>query len=134
MTLAVVVFTAIGTLTVGLVGGFLIGRRPGTRVTPVSPDGATVADLVQRVMLSAHNGVVLLDRMGDVVLANPPAVELGLVHGSCPDARAAKAAEQVRETGEVVQVDLSPLDHGARSGRGPTAVLGEVRPLGDDYT
>jgi len=128
------VFTVIGTLMVGLVGGFLIGRRSGTLATPPSPDGATVADLVQRVMLSSHNGVVLLDRLGDVVLANPPAVELGLVHGSLPDERARKAAEQVRDTGEVVHVDLSPLDHGARSGRGPTAVLGEVRPLGDEYT
>jgi two-component system sensor histidine kinase SenX3 len=78
--------------------------------------------------------VVLLDRTGGVVLANPPAVELGLVHGSLPDERARKVAEQVRDTGEVVQVDLSPLDHGARSGRGPSAVLGEVRPLGDGYT
>ncbi len=132
VTLAV--FIAIGTLMVGLVGGFLIGRRPGPPATPPSSDGATVADLVQRVMLSSHNGVVLLDRVGNVVLANPPAVELGLVHGSRPDDRAAKAAEQVRVTGEVVHVDLSPLDQGARSGRGPTAVLGEVRPLGDEYT
>jgi two-component system sensor histidine kinase SenX3 len=132
VTLAV--FIAIGTLMVGLVGGFLIGRRSGTPATPPSSDGATVADLVQRVMLSSHNGVVLLNRVGDVVLANPPAVELGLVHGSRPDDRAAKAAEQVRVTGEVVHVDLSPLDQGARSGRGPTAVLGEVRPLGDEYT
>ena len=134
MTIAAVVFTAIGTLLVGLVGGILIGRRAETRATPPSPDAAMVADLVQRVMLSSHNGVVLLDRTGGVVLANPPAVELGLVHGSLPDERARKVAEQVRDTGEVVQVDLSPLDHGARSGRGPSAVLGEVRPLGDGYT
>ena len=134
MTLAVVVFIAIGALMVGLVGGFLISRRSGTPTTALSPDGATVADLVQRVVLSSHNGIVLLDRLGDVVLANLPAVELGLVHDSRPDERARKAAEQVRDTGEVVHVDLSPLDQGARSGRGPTAVLGEVRPRGDEYT
>ncbi len=134
MTLAAVVFIVIGTLMVGLAGGFLVGRRRGTPATPPPPDGATVADLVQRVVLSSHNGIVLLDRTGDVVLANPPAVELGLVQGPRPDERAASAAEQVRETGEVVQVDLSPRDHGVRSGRGPTAVLGEVRPLGDGYT
>ncbi len=127
-------FIAIGTLVVGLGVGILVGRRAGISATPSSGDGATVAELVQRVVLSSHNGVVLLDRMGDVVLANPPAVELGLVHGSRPDERARKAAEQVRDTGEVVHVDLSPLDHGARSGRGPTAVLGEVRPLGDEFT
>ncbi len=134
MTLTAVVLTAIGTLMVGLVVGIRIGRRAGAPATPLSGDGATVADLVQRVVLSSHNGVVLLDRMGDVVLANPPAVELGLVQGSRPDERARKAAEQVRDTGEVVHVDLSPLDHGVRSGRGPTAVLGEVRPLGDEFT
>jgi two-component system, OmpR family, sensor histidine kinase SenX3 len=134
VTLAAVVLTAIGTLMVGLVVGIRIGRRAGAPATPLSGDGATVADLVQRVVLSSHNGVVLLDRMGDVVLANPPAVELGLVQGLRPDERARKAAEQVRDTGEVVHVDLSPLDHGVRSGRGPTAVLGEVRPLGDEFT
>ena len=131
MTLAAVVFTAIGTLMVGLAGGILIGRRADTAATPPSGEGAMVAELVQRVVLSSHNGVVLLDRMGDVVLANPPAHELGLVRGSRPDERARKAAEQVRDTGEVVHVDLSPLD---RSGRGPAAVLGEVRPLGDEFT
>jgi two-component system sensor histidine kinase SenX3 len=133
VTFAAEVALAIGTLIIGLVGGILIGRRAGRSAAPSRPDGATVAELVQRVVLSSHNGVVLLDRMGDVVLANPPAVELGLVQGSRPDERARKAAEQVRASGEVVLVDLSPLDR-VRSGRGPTAVLGEVRPLGDEFT
>ncbi|MGH3981275.1 MAG: sensor histidine kinase [Pseudonocardiaceae bacterium] len=134
MTLAAVVLAAIGVLMVGLIFGFLIGRRVQTAVPQGSPDGASAADLVQRVVLSSHNGVVLLNRFGDVILANAAAVELGLVRGSRPDERAGKAAEQVRATGEVVQVDLSPLDRAARSGRGPTAVLGEVRPLGDGFT
>ena len=119
---------------VGLVVGILIGRRAGRSATTSRPDGATVADLVQRVVLSSRNGVVLLDRVGDVVLANPPAVALGLVQGSRPDERARRAAEQVRACGEVVHVDLSPHEREERSGRGPTAVLGEVRPLGDGYT
>ena len=134
MTLAAVVLAVIGVLMVGLIFGFLIGRRAQTTVQQRSPDGASAADLVQRVVLSSHNGVVLLNRFGDVVLANAAAVELGLVRGPRPDERAGKAAEQVRATGTVVQVDLSPLDRGARSGRGPTAVLGEVRPLGDGFT
>ena len=124
---------AIGALLVGLVGGILISRRAVSAAPAPSPGDTTVADLIQRVVHSSHNGVVLLNRMGDVVLANPPAVELGLVHGSRPDERAWKAAEQVFDTGEVVRVDLSPLDHGTRSGRGPTAVFGEVRPLGDEF-
>ncbi|MGH3773791.1 MAG: sensor histidine kinase [Pseudonocardiaceae bacterium] len=127
-------FSAIGTMLAGLAVGVLISRRAATPIAPPSGGGATVAELVQRVVLSSHNGVVLLDRMGEVVLANPPALKLGLVRDSRPDERARKAAEQVRDTGEVVHVDLSPLDRGSRSGRGPTAVLGEVRPLGDDFT
>ncbi len=134
VTLAAVVLAAIGALTVGLILGFLIGRRVQTAARQGSPDGGSAADLVQRVVLSSHNGVVLLNSFGEVVLANAAAVALGLVRGSRPDERAGKAAEQVRATGEVVQVDLSPLDRGTRAGRGPTAVLGEVRPLGDGFT
>jgi two-component system, OmpR family, sensor histidine kinase SenX3 len=134
VTVAAVVFIATGTLIIGLVAGILISRRAGRSAIQSSSDGVTVADLVQRVVLSSHNGVVLLDRSGDVVLANPPAVELGLVVGSRPDERARAAAEQVRASGEVVHVDLSPLERGGRAGRGPTAVRGEVRPLGDEFT
>lgn len=134
MTLAAVVLTAIGAFVVGGVIGVPVGRRNRTVETRRAQDGPTVADLVQRVVLSSHNCVVLLNRIGEVVLYNPPARELGLVRGARPDERAWKAAEQVLLTGEVVHVDLSPLDQGARSGRGPTAVLGEVRPLGDGFT
>ena len=134
MTLAAVAFTAIGTLIVGLVVGILICRRAGTPEPQPPQEGAAVADLVQRAVLSSHNGVVVLNSLGEVVLANPAALELGLVRGSGPDERAWTAAQHARDTGEVVQVDLSPLDSSARSGRGPTAVLGEVRPLGDGFT
>ncbi len=93
-----------------------------------------VAELVRRIVMSSHSGLVLLDREGDVVLHNPRAAELGLVNGPRPDERAAKAAQQVLAVGTVVQVDLSPLSRGPRSGRDPAAVLGEVRPLGDGFT
>jgi two-component system, OmpR family, sensor histidine kinase SenX3 len=131
VTVTVAVFAAIGALILGI----QLGRRAATVTPPpLPPDGTKVADLVQRVVLSSRNGVVLLDRMGGVVLANPTAIRLGLVQGSQPDERARKAAEQVRVSGEVVQVDLSPLQRPGRTGRGPTAVLGEVRPLGDEFT
>ncbi|MGH3929472.1 MAG: sensor histidine kinase, partial [Pseudonocardiaceae bacterium] len=134
MTLAAVVLTAIGALVIGGILGVRVGRR-GARVdTRRASHGPTVADLVQRVVLSSHNCVVLINKVGDVVLHNRPAAELGLVRGQRPDQRAWKAAQRVLETGKVVQVDLSPLTQGARSGRGPTAVLGEVRPLGDGFT
>jgi len=135
VTLVAVVLTAIGALIVGLVVGIFIGRRAGTVAPLPSPDGPVVADLVERVVLSSHNGVVLLDSTGGVVLANTAAVELGLVRGAARlDERAVMAAERVRATGDVLQVDLSPLRCGVRPGRGPTAVLGEVRPLGDGFT
>jgi two-component system sensor histidine kinase SenX3 len=134
VTLAGVVLTAIGTLTVGLLLGILARSRRRAATVPHPEERPNLADLVLRVIMSSHNGVVLLNQAGEVVLANPAALELGLVHGARPDERAAKAADQVRETGEVVQVDLSPLDHTERPGRGPTAVLGEIRPLGDGFT
>jgi two-component system sensor histidine kinase SenX3 len=74
---------------------------------------------------------VVLNRFGDMVLHNPRAYELGLVRVSQADPRARQAAEQVVETDEPLEIDLSPLE--AR-GRQPEAVLGEVRPLGDGFT
>jgi two-component system sensor histidine kinase SenX3 len=83
VTLAVV-FTAIGTV-VGTMAGILIGRH--ARITAPVPagDDATVADLAQRIVRSSHNGVVLLDGTGEVVLANPPGVERKLARKSRPD-------------------------------------------------
>jgi len=112
----------------GYVAGALHGRRRHRR-----PAGLTVADLMRRVLHSSHNGVVVLNRFGDVVLHNPRAVELGVVRDNRADARAVKAAEQVLHTGEPVEVDLSPLERGPLSGRGPKAVLGEVRSLDDGF-
>jgi two-component system, OmpR family, sensor histidine kinase SenX3 len=134
VTFVAVVFTAAVCLLLGGSVGVLIGRRRRRAETHRTQVGPAIADLIQRVVLSSHNGVVVLNRVGDVVLHNLSAAELGLVSGARPDERAWKAAERVLVTGEVVQVDLSPLEQSARSGRGPTAVLGEVRPLGDGFT
>ncbi|OLR91167.1 two-component sensor histidine kinase [Actinokineospora bangkokensis] len=116
---------------IGLVVGSLHGRSRagGARRRPVGP---TVAELIRRVLHSAHSGVVVLNRFGDVVVHNPRAEALGLVRNHRADDRARKAAEVVRETGEPLEVDLSPLE--SRGGRSPEAVLGEIRPLGDGFT
>ncbi|MFL6140819.1 MAG: sensor histidine kinase [Labedaea sp.] len=114
---------------VGLLVGFLIGRN--RRRGAQRPAGPTVAALVQRLVHSSHNGIVVLNHFGDVVLHNPRAAELGLVRNLRVDPRAGKAAEVVQETGESLEIDLSPL---AAKGRQPEAVLGEVRPLGDGFT
>ncbi|WIV58948.1 sensor histidine kinase [Amycolatopsis nalaikhensis] len=130
MTTPVSLALAIGALVAGAVVGYLIARAR-TRREEARPPGPTVAELLERLVRSSHNGVVVLNKFGDMVLHNPRAYELGLVKVNQADARARKAAEQVVETDEPVEIDLSPLE--AR-GRQPEAVLGQVRPLGDGFT
>ncbi|WP_372495298.1 sensor histidine kinase [Saccharopolyspora soli] len=121
----------IAALLLGAVGGFVIGR--GSR-NGAKPQGPTVAELLQRLVHTSYNGVVVLNKFGDVVLHNPRADELGLIRDHQADPRARKAAEQALVTGEPVPVDLTPLNRAAPlRGRGPAAVLGEVRPLGDGF-
>ncbi len=130
MTTPVSLALAIGALVAGAVVGYLVARAR-TRREEARPPGPTVAELLERLVRSSHNGVVVLNRFGDMVLHNPRAYELGLVRVNQADPRARKAAEQVAETDEPMEIDLSPLE--AR-GRQPEAVLGQVRPLGDGFT
>ncbi|WP_328445871.1 MULTISPECIES: sensor histidine kinase [unclassified Amycolatopsis] len=130
MTTPVSLALAIGALVAGAVVGYLLARAR-TRREEARPPGPTVAELLERLVRSSHNGVVVLNKFGDMVLHNPRAYELGLVRVNQADPRARKAAEQVVETDEALEIDLSPLE--AR-GRQPEAVLGQVRPLGDGFT
>ncbi|WP_033291060.1 sensor histidine kinase [Amycolatopsis jejuensis] len=131
MTTPVALLTAIGALVVGAVAGYLVARTRARREAE-APAGPTVAELLMRLIRSSNSGIVVLNRFGDLVLHNPRAYELGLVRVNQADARARKAAEQVVETDEPMEVDLSPLENRGR--RQPEAVLGEVRPLGDGFT
>jgi two-component system, OmpR family, sensor histidine kinase SenX3 len=92
-----------------------------------------VAELLHRLAHTAKNGLVVLNRFGDVVFHNPRADELGLIRDQRADHRAQKAAEHVLQTGERIGVDLSPLTRTALQGRAPAAVLGAARPLGDGF-
>ncbi|MBV8932922.1 MAG: sensor histidine kinase, partial [Kutzneria sp.] len=121
----------LGTLFVGAALGAVLARSAARRAVH-RPATLTVSDLVQRVVHSAHNGVVVLNGFGDIVLHNPRAAELGVVRTGRVDDRAARAAELVRRSGEIHEVDLSPPR--SRRGRQPEAVRGEVRPLGDGFT
>ncbi|WP_236789803.1 cell wall metabolism sensor histidine kinase WalK [Amycolatopsis sp. GM8] len=121
---------AVGCLLVGSVAGSLITRARRRREV-TRPTGPTVAELLLRLVRSSNNGVLVLNRFGDMVLHNNRAEVLGLVRDNRADSRARKAAEQVVETDEDLEVDLSPLE--AR-GRQPEAVVGHVRPLGDGFT
>ncbi|MGW3967495.1 sensor histidine kinase [Amycolatopsis sp. NPDC005003] len=130
MTTPVSLALAIGALVAGAVVGYFLARAR-TRREEARPPGPTVAELLERLVRSSNNGIVVLNRFGDMVLHNPRAYELGLVKVNRVDPRARKAAEQVVETDEPLEIDLSPLE--AR-GRQPEAVLGQVRPLGDGFT
>ncbi|WP_199199243.1 cell wall metabolism sensor histidine kinase WalK [Amycolatopsis sp. CA-128772] len=130
MTTPVSLALAIGALVAGAVAGYFLARLR-TRREEARPPGPTVAELLERLVRSSTNGIVVLNRFGDMVLHNPRAYELGLVKVNQADPRARKAAEQVAETDEPLEIDLSPLE--AR-GRQPEAVLGQVRPLGDGFT
>jgi two-component system sensor histidine kinase SenX3 len=130
VTAPVSIALAIGALIVGVAIGLIVARTRTKRAERV-PVGPSVAELLQRLVRSSNSGVVVLNRFGDMVMHNPRAYELGLVRVSQADPRARKAAEQVVETDEAMEIDLSPLE--AR-GRQPEAVLGEVRPLGDGFT
>lgn len=114
----------------GLLVGFLVGRSRLTH-SRMRPQGPTAAQLLERFVRSSNSGVLILNRFGDLVLHNHRAEELGLVRDNRADARARKAAEQVVDGGTPTEVDLSPL---SVRRRGPEAVLGEVRPLGDGFT
>lgn len=130
MSVPATVAVAVIAVLVGVLLGFLVARAVRRSATPQS-SGPTVAELLVRLVRLSHNGVAVLNRFGDTVLHNPRAVELGLVRNNRVDARARVASEQAIDTGEKVEIDLSPLE--AR-GRQPEAVLGEATPLGDGYT
>ena len=125
-----------GTLLAGVALGAVLAARRSSGKAARRPAVPTVFDLGQRVIYSAHNGVAVLNRSGDVLLHNPRAAELGVVRNLRPDPRALAAAERVLRLGEPVSVDLSPLDvpsQHRQHGRQPAAVLAEVRPLGGGY-
>jgi two-component system, OmpR family, sensor histidine kinase SenX3 len=124
---------AVGALGLGLALGVRTARRRvdpvPARVEPVP--GPPMADLLQRVFRSTDEGLVVLNKGGEVVLHNPRAAELGVVNAGRADARAEAACQQVLASGMPVAVDLSPLD---RRGRQPAAVLAHVRPLGSGFS
>ncbi len=124
---------SIGVALIGAIAAFLAGRFTAPR-TPRAPEGLTVADLMQRIVEDSHDGIVVLNHFGDVVLHNPRAEELGVVRNNRVDDRARKAAEAVRSSNEIVYVDISPPDGTGTKGRQPAAVHAEVRLLTEGFT
>ncbi|WP_198942930.1 sensor histidine kinase [Actinophytocola xanthii] len=132
MTDVVWIFLTAGALLLGLVAGYWVARRR-TRPAANAPAGPSISVLVQRLVQSSHNAIVILNEFADVVQYNQRAVELGVVRNRRVDTRTKKAAELVLETGEPVEIELSPAERGVQFGRGPEAVRGEIRPLGDGF-
>ncbi|ACU40547.1 sensor histidine kinase [Actinosynnema mirum] len=119
---------AIGVLLIGGAAFFL--GRVSARGKNSRPAGLTVADLMAMVVRSSHDGIVVLNGFGDVVLHNQRAEDLGVVRNNRVDDRARTAAERTRATGEPVAVDLSPLEV---RGRQPEAVHARVMVLTDEF-
>ncbi|MEV0676605.1 ATP-binding protein [Actinosynnema sp. NPDC050436] len=119
---------SIGVLLIG--GAAFLAGRATARKRGERPAGLTVADLMGMVVQSSHDGIVVLNAFGDVVLHNPRAEELGVVRNNRVDDRARRAAELARETGEVVGVDLSSLEV---KGRQPEAVHAQVKVITDGF-
>ena len=116
------------TLAIGVVLGMAAQRRVTAAGSGRDDAGATVADVLDAIVTTSGSGIAVVDRYGDVVLANPRADELGIVHERRMDPVAWGAVQRVFRDGHVAEVEL----HGAesRSPRAPSAVLAAARPLG----
>lgn len=118
----------------GLGSGFAIAALRGRRSPELSADraapdvGMTVSEVLQQVVASAPVGVVVVDRLRDVVVSNGRASELGLVREGLLDDRVWAAAQRTLARGEDVDVDLAgPV--GAAGRRSGLSVHGHVRLL-----
>jgi two-component system sensor histidine kinase SenX3 len=125
------VLLAIAAAALGVVVGLVVvpSLRARRAHAVRARTGLTVSEVLDRVVDSSENGIAVVDRFGDVVLCNPRAEELGVVHERRMDARAWTAVQRVFATREPVEVVLGA---DARPGRAPMAVIGLARPLGSD--
>jgi two-component system sensor histidine kinase SenX3 len=130
----VAVVAALAAAAIGAVAGAAVvrwkrdeparDRARGTR-------GPTVAELLARLVRRSQSGIAVINRFGDVVLANERAESLGAVVDGRPDPRVAAAAERVATGAEPAEVDLSPATH--PPGSTPRTIVAQVRPLGDGF-
>lgn len=127
-------------VTVAALGALALGLGIGAGLTPrilerrqrraITEAGITVSQMLQHVVSLAPIGMVVVDKLRDVVFINDRAVELGLVRDRLLDERAWKAAQHTLATGEDVEVDLSPPRRAA-AGRSGLQVRGHVRLLSE---
>lgn len=131
----VTVAVALLAAAIGAVAGAAFVRRrresPGPQRPRVGTRGPTVAELLARLVRRSQSGIAVINRFGDVVLANERAETLGAVVDSRPDPRVGAAAERVAAGGDPCEVDLSPSTH--PPGSTPRTIVAHVRPLGDGF-
>lgn len=92
--------------------------------------GLTMSQVLDLIVLASQSGIAVVDRFHDVVLFNPRAEELGLVHNRLIDDRAWQAVLTVLDTGAPVEVDLSATNVGR--GRAKIAVRGLAQLLSEE--
>ena len=88
---------------------------------------STVAQVLHFTIQSAPDAVAVVDRKRNVVLSNPRAHELGLVHERNLNSEAWKMVERVFADQEPRQLNFLPPPR--RSNRPVIAVAGQVKPL-----
>ena len=121
-------------VVVGLAAGLALAAQRARRAadTPLSDvptrDGMTVSQVLRQVVSSAPIGVVVVDRLRDVVVVNQRATELGLVRQGLLDDRVWAAAQRTLVSGHDVDMRLAaPI--GVTGRRSGVSVHGHVRLL-----
>jgi two-component system sensor histidine kinase SenX3 len=110
---------------VGAVVVLLLVRRPAAPATPPAPaaeSAVSAATLARRMIEVIRHGAVVVDRSGEVVLANAAARSMGVVRSgrlAVPDLRSLASSCQADQEARHAIVDLPS----GRLGRGPLAVL-----------
>ncbi|GAA4486771.1 ATP-binding protein [Rhodococcus olei] len=129
------VVQAVALAAVAAVLGYTLGGvvipRLRARYTRIETEqaGLTMSQVLDLIVLASQSGIAVVDRFHDVVLFNPRAEELGLVHNRTIEERAWRAALEVLDTGHPVEVDLS-VKNPVR-GRGKIAVRGLAQLLSE---
>ena len=121
-------------VVVGLAAGLALSAQRARRAADVplsgvpTQDGMTVSQVLQQVVSSAPIGVVVVDRLRDVVVGNQRATELGLVRQGLLDDRVWAAAQRTLVSGHDVDMRLAaPI--GVTGRRSGVSVHGHVRLL-----
>lgn len=93
--------------------------------------GITVSQMLAHVVAASPVGIVVVDKYRDVVYANDGARQLGLVRDRLLDDRAWAAAQLTLETGEDVEIDVSPRKRPTQ-GRSGLSIRAQVRLLTEE--